>query len=209
MLTAAELLLLRTGQLHQSRNTFRNSDVKLDRSVAVPRPGDRDLAVPGFERGSCPMNAATWLRRDQHPGVTRLERRDATNNLMHPVGHRAEGVVIEARHLARVDGAVGQHRIPALPDRCRPHRDRIEPGWAFGLEQQSVGVVKMACLGQSMGDERCPREAGLDVVAALARRARRAACPASCSSSGSSSPKTMASAYGVSASLWMMPSALT
>ena len=45
MSTAAELLRLRTGQLHQSRHTFRNSDLKLDRSIAIPRPGDGDLAV--------------------------------------------------------------------------------------------------------------------------------------------------------------------
>ena len=85
MLTAAELLRRRIGELHQSRHTFRNSDVKLDRSVIVPRPGDRNLAVPGFKRGACPMNAAAWLRGDQHPGVTRLEWGDATDNPMHPV----------------------------------------------------------------------------------------------------------------------------
>ena len=36
MSTAAELLHSRTGQLHESRDTFRNSDVKLDRSIVVP-----------------------------------------------------------------------------------------------------------------------------------------------------------------------------
>src|SRR5688572_12325417 len=113
------------------------------------------------------MNAAPWLRGDQHPGVARLEWGDATNDLMHPVRHPAKGVVVEARHLAGVDGAVGQHRIPAFPNRCRAHRYRIKPGRAFGLEQQSVSVVKMTCLGQGMGDEWCPREAGLNVVATL------------------------------------------
>ena len=167
MSTTKELLRLRTGQLHQSRHTFRNGEVKLNWPIAIPRPGDRDLAVPGFQRGTCPMNVAARLRRNQHLGITRLDRCDPANNLMHPVRHRAESVVIEARHLARVDGAVGQHRVPALPDRCRAHRDRIEPGRAFGLQQQPVGGVKMPGLGQGMSDERCPREAGLDVVATL------------------------------------------
>jgi hypothetical protein len=36
MLTAAELLRRRTGQLHESRHAFGNSDVKLDRSITVP-----------------------------------------------------------------------------------------------------------------------------------------------------------------------------
>src|SRR5215207_11532397 len=98
MSTAAELLRRRIGELHQSRHTVRNSDVKLDRSVAVPRPGDRNFAVPGYLRGACPMNAAARLRGDQHPGVTRLERCDPTNDLVHPVRHRTESVVIEARH---------------------------------------------------------------------------------------------------------------
>ena len=73
------------------------------------------------------MNVAARLRRNQHLGITRLDWCDPANNLMHPVRHRAESVVIEACHLARVDGAVRQHRVPALPDRCRAHRDRIEP----------------------------------------------------------------------------------
>ncbi len=55
------------------------------------------------------MNVTAGLRCNQHLGVTRLERHDATDDLMHPVRHRAQSVVIEARHLARVDGAVGQH----------------------------------------------------------------------------------------------------
>ena len=142
-------------------------------------PSDQEtetLPCLRFQRGSRPPNVAAWLWRDQHLGVTRLERRDATNDLMHPVRDRAEGVVIEARHLAGVDGAVGQHRVPALPDRCRPHRDRVEPGRAFRLQQQPVGVVKVAGLGQGMGDERCARESGPDVVATLARPARQAVC---------------------------------
>jgi hypothetical protein len=36
MLTTAELLRRRTGQLYESRHTFWNSDLKLDRSITVP-----------------------------------------------------------------------------------------------------------------------------------------------------------------------------
>jgi hypothetical protein len=35
MLTAAKLLRLGTGQLHESRHTLRNSDVKLNRSTVA------------------------------------------------------------------------------------------------------------------------------------------------------------------------------
>ena len=56
--------------------------------------------MPRFQRGSRPPDVAAWPWGDQHFGVTRLEWRDATNDLMHPVRDRAEGVVIEARHLA-------------------------------------------------------------------------------------------------------------
>jgi hypothetical protein len=36
MLTGADLLGWRTGQLYEGRHTFGNSDVELDRSVVVP-----------------------------------------------------------------------------------------------------------------------------------------------------------------------------
>ena len=80
--------------------------------------------------------AAAGLGRDQHPGVAGLQRRDAADGAVHPVGDGAEGVVVEAGHLAGVDGAVGQHRVPALPDRRRAHGHRVEPRRALPLEQQ-------------------------------------------------------------------------
>ena len=58
----------------------------------------------------------------------------------------------------------------------------------------------MAGLGQGMGNERRTREAGLDVVATLGHQLVKPVS-ATFSSSGSSSSKTMASAYVVSASL--------
>ena len=53
-----------------------------------------------------------------------------------------------------------------------------------------------------MGDERCPREAGLDVVTALSDQLGKSFA-GELFVFASSSPKTIASAYGVSASLWI------
>ena len=46
MLAAANLLRRRIGELHLGCHTVRNSDVKANRSVVVPRPRDGNLAVP-------------------------------------------------------------------------------------------------------------------------------------------------------------------
>ena len=120
----------------------------------------------------------------------------------------AECVVIEARHLAWVDGAVGQHGVPALPDRRRTHGDRIEPRRALTLEQQPIGLVEVAGRGQRIENVRSAGEAGLDVVATLATSSA-SRFPDSCVVSSSSRPKTIANAYTVSASLWIVPSSFT
>ena len=113
------------------------------------------------------------LRRDQHLGITRLERGDAPDAAVHPVSYGAECVVIEARHLAGVDGAVGQHGVPALPDRRRTHGDGVEPGRALTLEQQAIGLIEVAGRGQRVENVRSAGEAGLDVVAALSDELRK------------------------------------
>ena len=127
------------------------------------------------DTGPCRVSSAARAQVIPPPGrgairtsrVARLERGDAADGPVHPVGDRAEGVVVEAGHLAGVDGAVGQHRVPALPDRRRAHGHRVEPGGALGLQQQPVGVVQVAGAGQGVGHERRAGEPGLDVEPAL------------------------------------------
>ena len=100
--------------------------------------------------------------------VARFEWRDTSDRPVDPVGDRAERVVVEARHLPRVDRAVRQHRVPALPDGRRTHRHRVEPRWTLALQQQLVGVVEVTGRRECIRDERCAREAGRDAVVALA-----------------------------------------
>ena len=64
MLAAAELLHVRTRQLHQSCHPVRNRDIQLNRPLAVLGPGDRDLAVSGFEGGPRPLKFAARLGRN-------------------------------------------------------------------------------------------------------------------------------------------------
>ena len=87
---------------------------------------------------------------------------EARERAVQPVGHRAQGVVVERVHLARVDAAVGQHGVPALPHRGRPHRHRVQPGGAARLQHQPVGHVEVAGAGQGVHDQRGADEPGAD-----------------------------------------------
>jgi hypothetical protein len=77
------------------------------RSVHRRAATRRPRSCRTYSRGrNVPTGCRHQAERNQNPGITRLERRDAANNLMHPIRHRAESVVIEARHLgARSDEA--------------------------------------------------------------------------------------------------------
>ena len=123
--------------------------------------------MPCPERCLGPGNAAAWLRSDENAGVAGLEGGNTTDDSMHPVGHCPERVVVEARHLSRVDAAVGKHRIPALPDRGGAHGHGIKPRGDLPLYEEPVGVVEVARDRERVGDVWRAREAGLDVMAAF------------------------------------------
>ena len=110
------------------------------------------------------IDAVDRLRGDPDARVSGLHRRQPSQDAVHPVRHRAERVVVERGHLARVDAAVGQHRVPPFPDRRRAHRDRVEPGRALPLEQQPSGDVDMPGTAQGIQDVRRAGEAGRDAV---------------------------------------------
>ena len=84
-----------------------------------------------------------------------------------PGAHGAVGVVIERGHLARVDGAVRQHGVPALPDGGGAHGDGIQPRGQLGLQQQPVGQVVVADAGQHLAQPGGAQEAGGQAVAFL------------------------------------------
>lgn len=74
--------------------------------VLVP-PFDLDPTAARLEGGSRPRQPTTRTRRDSNCRVARFEWRDASDRSVDPVGDRAECIVVEARHLPRVDRAVG------------------------------------------------------------------------------------------------------
>ena len=94
-----------------------------------------------------------------------------------PVGDGAQRVVVERRHAAGVDAAVGSQAVPALPDGGGAHRHRVQPGRALGLQQQPVGDVDVAGAGQRVADQRRSDEAGGDPESLPSARGRRAADP--------------------------------
>ena len=112
------------------------------------------------------------MRRDADPRVARRIRREPGDDAVQPVADRAEGVVVERRHLAGVDRAVGQHRVPALPDRRRAHRDRVQPRRVLGLHQQASRGLEVAGAGEGVLDDRRADEPRADAIARPPRQLR-------------------------------------
>ena len=109
-----------SGQENLRRRGQRQVDLEHEPACFSPpgdfgRPVRSDLAGPGRREGAPrrrlyddrPVPGLTGAS----PATTRC-RKSAT---------APEGVVVERRHLARVDRTVGQHAVPAFPDRRRSH----------------------------------------------------------------------------------------
>ena len=109
-----------------------------------------------------------WMWPDVEVAISRSGRCQATHGAVQPVGDGSQGVVVERVHLARIDRAVREQAVPALPDGGGSHRHRIEPRWAFALREQVEGGVVLPDAAQRITDERRPHKAGADVVSALA-----------------------------------------
>jgi len=126
-----------------------------------------DPAARGLECRLGLGQAATRLRGDEHLRVTGCEWSEAAHDPVHPVGDRAERIVVEGGHLSGVYRAVREHRIPSFPDSGRAHGYRVEPGRALALEEELVRLVSVAGLGERVSDERGSGEPGGDTVAGL------------------------------------------
>ena len=126
------------GQRHLRRRVRRHGRLEGERRP-VEGPRHRRRAVGRLVRRLGRRDARTGARGDPQRPVARLGGGETRDRAVQPVGHRAERVVVERGHLARVDRAVREHRVPALPDRRRAHRHRVEPRRVLPLEQQLVG----------------------------------------------------------------------
>src|SRR4051812_40535213 len=85
----------RDNQLQSKLSTTINLPVRLDLAIrtTITHTSRRDIS-PGYGRNSNRLP----------PG---LGGRESADGAEHPVSDGAEGVVVEGRHLVRVDGAVG------------------------------------------------------------------------------------------------------
>ena len=136
-------------------------------AVGGAPPAAFDPAVAGVECTVGPVEAETWGGGEADGVVAGGGGLDAGDDLVEPVGDGAEGVVVEGGHVAGVDGAVGQHGVPAFPDGGGAHGHGVQPGRAGVLQQQPVGVVDVSGLRQRPGDERGAGEPGADRVVAV------------------------------------------
>ena len=108
------------------------------------------------------------VRPDGDLAVSRCGGSESGHAPVHPVRDRAERVVVERGHLARVDRAVGQHAVPPLPDGRGAHPDGVEPGRQLGLEQQPMRVVDVTGDLECVADQRRADESRADAPVAVA-----------------------------------------
>ena len=79
------------------------------------RHDDLDEPVGGLQARAAPGQVAAGPRGHEHLGVPGLQRRDARDRAVHPVGDGAERVVVEAGHLAGVDACRPAASSPTAP----------------------------------------------------------------------------------------------
>lgn len=87
--------------------------IPLLRAVRCRRARRRPLpSAPRYVRTGCRARFGSPCRRpaagDEHLPVPGGQGRDAADGTVNPVGDRSQRVVVEARHLARIDRPVGQ-----------------------------------------------------------------------------------------------------
>src|SRR5260370_719443 len=116
----------RAGQPDHAGNAGWNGG--LDGQVLLGlAPVPLDGAASRLQPRRSPSQPAARPRRDEHSSVAGLERRDPADDPVDPVRDGTQRVVVETGHLPWVDRAVGQHSIPAFPDRGGTHRDGVQP----------------------------------------------------------------------------------
>jgi len=84
--------------------------------------------------------------------------------------------MVEGIHAQFAEMAIGQDRVPALPDRGRAHLDLIQPAREFVVEQQLVGQIVHTIFRQNPADERCTDKPGLEIVVVLCQFAAQGRC---------------------------------
>src|SRR6476620_7873147 len=75
-----------TGQTHRGGHAVRHGDLEGE-GVALERPGGLDSSVPRVEGRPGPGEPSAGARLDEDARVAGLERGDATDRAVHPVGH--------------------------------------------------------------------------------------------------------------------------
>ena len=85
---------------------------------------------------------------------------DAGHVLVQPLSDRAERVVVEGVHQRGLEAVLLRPAVPALPDRGRAVADRVAPRREALVEQEAVGDVGVAGVGEDGAEQRDADEAG-------------------------------------------------
>src|SRR5208337_4521003 len=116
--------------------------------LALFDPGGSDLAadalVPRFGMGE----AAAGVGLDEDLLVRRTVALDATDVLDHPLIHGAEGIVGERVHTRILEALFRGPAVPPLPDAGSSLLDRETPGGKGIVEEETIGHVMAADLGE-------------------------------------------------------------
>src|SRR5258708_15580736 len=125
---------------------------RLDRPSGLRQAVGRAVPCAGMRE------TAAWTWPDIEVAVPRTSRREAPHSAVQPVGNGAKGIVVERRHLVRIDRAVRAEAVPALHDSGGTHRYRIEPRGAAVLIEQVEGGLDLPDAAQSITYQGRPHE---------------------------------------------------
>src|SRR5271157_1900369 len=135
--------------------------------LALFDPGGSDLAadalVPRFGMGE----AAAGVGLDEDLLVRRTVALDAADILDHPLIRGAEGIVGERVHTRVLEALFGGPAVPPLPDAGGSVLDREAPGGKGVVEEETIGHVMTADLGEDQHQVLGADETRREMVVAL------------------------------------------
>lgn len=150
------------GKQHLSFAAMGNAHLDGQQVVLRDPPVDADRPIGAREPERRTPDASTRLRSDAEPPEAGLDHLQATDGAVHPIRDGTVSVVVERRHGAGMDAAVGEHRVPSFPDGRGAYPDGIEPGRRILLEEEPVRLRQAAGGDQGVEQEGGAEESGLD-----------------------------------------------
>ena len=133
---------------------------------AADLPAAGDAALRGVEFALRGGQAATGFGGEEDLFVAGSQPTDAADDGIHPLAHRAVGVVVEGIHADVAEAVLFGVAVPTLPHGRRAVAHGVEPGRIVLLQENLVGQIGAAEASKHGQQQGCADEAGRQMTIA-------------------------------------------